>query len=609
MCGIFGLASAEPTPTISVFEGLKKLEYRGYDSAGIVCGTDKSLVRIRQAGKLKALEPFLDQLPETSCVAMGHTRWATHGEPTTENAHPHITGDIAVIHNGIIENHAELKLKLIAAGTTFSSATDTEVILHLLRQHYQETRDQREAILATLNELHGAYGLGVIFLSSPRDIWLVKEGSPLVIGLGEKTNYFASDALALAGHTKEVVFLKDSQLAKISPTSCTIWNFEGIEQSYESVQLNWEESAAEKRGFPHYMLKEIHEQPEVIRRTIEQFLNSQGEIIAENVAAEEIDYSRISNIKIVGCGTAYYAGLVSKYHLEPATGLPVSVELASEFRYRQPYLDKNTLVIALTQSGETMDTLASIKHAKSNGCQTLAICNVAHASIPRECNGNILMLAGPEVGVASTKAFLAMVASMSMLGAYLGRARGLIGEPELEKFIHAFRKLPNILDALIARSDEIREIAEKYSDATSCIFLGRGAHYPIALEGALKLKEISYIHAEGYAAGELKHGPIALIDSVLPVVALAPEDRYLEKSLANIQEVVARKGHIIGVGTSSSRFKELCADHIPCPSVGDEHLQTLVSVVPLQLFAYYLSVKRGADVDQPRNLAKSVTVE
>ena len=610
MCGVVGFVGVRPCAQI-IFEGLQRLEYRGYDSAGIATMGDGKITTVKSDGKLSRLESHLSKLPPKNTVGMGHTRWATHGSPTTENAHPHVAGDLALIHNGIIENYRALKDQLLKEGYKFQSETDSEVVLHLLSKELKSTQNVRDALLKVITQLEGAYGLGVMWANDPDSLYLVKQGSPIVIGVGENENYFASDALALLPLTKSVVFLNDGEIGRLTKSSIELWDFSGKTITRAPAVLNWTAASAEKQGYRHYMLKEINEQPAVIANIIARLVDlKSGQIDAKELGIEGIDFNRVKSIVYVACGTAYYSALISKYSVEQFVGVPVSVELASEFRYREPYLDSGTLVVAVTQSGETADTLACIKHAAKLGCQTFAVCNVRFSSIPRAAQATLYMEAGPEVGVASTKAFTSMVMCHYLFALAVGKKTQRIPQATYDAGIESLKILPSAVDRAVNAAGIIEEVAGKFYEATNFIFIGRGPSYMVALEGALKLKEISYIHAEGYAGGELKHGPIALIDRHMPVVAVVPQDVHYEKMISNVEEVKAREGVIIGLGdTQDDRLRSLSADYLPCPSIKDSALQTILTVIPLQLLSYYVAVKRGTDVDQPRNLAKSVTVE
>ena len=529
-----------------IFQGLQKLEYRGYDSAGIaVLGPEK--IEIQKAkGKLSKLEPLLTQLPANTVIGMGHTRWATHGKPSTENAHPHCDDEVAIVHNGIIENFEALKSDLIESGAKFSSETDTEVILHLFKKLSLDFKDVHSALMATLERLEGAFALGLMSMKEPEAIYVAKQGSPMVLGVGDHESFFASDALPLVPYTDQIVFLEDGQVAKLQGAKVDLWNFHGEKQPVVFESVSWKEGSSDKDGFKHFMLKEIYQQPSVMDQGIKRFANLiSKEIHDDALGFNNLELDRIKRVHIIGCGTSYYSGLVGKYDIEKLAKLPVSVELASEFRYREPYLDEDTLVIAMTQSGETADTLASVKHAKSVGCQVLSICNVHFSSIPREANATIYMECGPEIGVASTKAFTQMVLCLHFFSYALAKRRGLVSDVEKAQFFAELGDFSSKIKATLELNDHIESTAKKYFESDSALFIGRASLFPIALEGALKLKEISYIHAEGYAGAlpaELKHGPIALIDRHMPVVALCPKDPHYEKMISNIEEIRARQG-------------------------------------------------------------------
>ncbi len=612
MCGVIGYVGSKPCVDF-IFEGLKKLEYRGYDSSGIATLSKKDgLLRfVKSEGKLEKLKVLLPELPSDSYVGLGHTRWATHGIPSTRNAHPHIHNRMAIIHNGIFENYKEFKSDLEKSGSNFNSETDSEVFLHILTKELKVAGDLKQAIMNWVTRFRGAYALGILTEEEPNSMYLVKQGCPLVIGLGKGENYFASDPVPLSKYTNRFLFLEDGEFARISMEQVQIWKFDGTEVRREPVLLEWSQSQVEKQGHRHYMLKEIYEQPAVISNTIERFLDvHKNDISLKQHDLKNINFSNFDRIDITACGTAYYAGLIGKYILEPILKIPVNVELASELRYRNPCINSRTLFIAVSQSGETADTLACVKLAKTLGAQVLSICNVRFSSIARESDGVIYMEAGPEIGVASTKAFSAMVLNLYFFALGTAKLRGIkLGSIE-EKAIENLLKLPTLADLAITSEKHIAGVARKYFELTSTLFVGRGCSFPLALEGALKLKEISYIHAEGYAGGELKHGPIALIDHNIAVVSIVSKDNHREKMLSNVEEIRARDGRILGIGSADDEnFRSLCADYIPCPQIEDEALQVLLSVIPLQLFAYNVAVLRGTDVDQPRNLAKSVTVE
>ena len=610
MCGIVGYIGHRPCISI-VFDGLKKLEYRGYDSAGIAVLHKGEISLSKEAGKIDNLKPSIARLPQEAQVGIGHTRWATHGLPTKENAHPHEAEKLALIHNGIIENYKELKQELLNKGIHFRSETDTEVVAHLLAEELKLTQAPIEALKKVILRLEGAFSLAFIVDSIPDEIFVAKQGSPLVIGLGQNENFFGSDITAFVNFTQKAVFLQDGDIAQIKAESIKLWDKNNKEFTPKVTHVQWSPGSADKQGFRHYMLKEIHEQPRVVSATTQAFV--QGSTLnLDALGFDKIDLRRLKSLHIVACGTAYYAGMASKYFLEPLLGISVNVELASEFRYRDPYFAPNgeTMVMAISQSGETADTLACIKHAKDRGCQIFSICNVAYSSIHRESDASLLMHAGPEIGVASTKAFTSQVlcAYLWALGASLKLGR-LTGD-ELGSIIQDLKELPLYLDQALNTEEQIAELAGKLYQFPNFLFIGRGMSHIIALEGALKLKEISYIHAEGYAAGELKHGPIALVDRQIPIVAILPHDHYFEKTLSNVEEICAREGQVYGIGDEKDqRLKEICVQVVPCPQVKNPVFQAILSTVGVQFLAYHIAVKRGTDVDQPRNLAKSVTVE
>ncbi len=610
MCGIVGYIGPQKCIDI-LYNGLAKLEYRGYDSAGIAVLNGGEIGTVKSEGKLSALKPRLGELPANATRGIGHTRWATHGVPNTVNAHPHVHENVALVHNGIIENYEDLKKQLVADGVKFQSQTDTEVVLQMLIKELKTTKNARDAIMAMIPKLRGAFSLGIMLANEPDALYAVKLGSPLVIGQGRGENFFASDAMAMVSHTSRAHFLQDKEVARITPTSVEIWGFDGKAVATNFQELDISSASVEKQGFKHFMLKEIHEQPRVMSSMIKRLVNLESRTLnTKDLGLDALDLSRIDNIAMVACGTAHYSTLLGKYLIEPSAGIPVNIELASEFRYRKPWLSKKTLLIAVSQSGETADTLACVKHAKEFGCQIMSICNVKMSSIPREATVTLHMDAGPEIGVASTKAFTSMIMAQYLFGLALGLKRGHLKQDAVDKACANLRIFPALMDHAIDSKAAVEKLAGKYYEATNFIFMGRGPSFSIALEGALKLKEISYIHAEGYAGGELKHGPIALVDRHMPVVALAPQDFYYEKMVSNIEEVKARQGRIISFGApADEKLQRLSDDYVGVSSIDDQGLQAILSVVPLQLLAYYVAVKRGTDVDQPRNLAKSVTVE
>ncbi|MFK7871863.1 MAG: glutamine--fructose-6-phosphate transaminase (isomerizing) [Oligoflexales bacterium] len=608
MCGIIGFAGQRPGLDI-LFDGLQRLEYRGYDSSGIAVSHNDHIDLVKSEGKLAQLKPLLHKLPEQATIGMGHTRWATHGPPTTRNAHPHRNEGITIVHNGILENYQQLKIELLEEGVTFASDTDSEVIVHLLEKAIKDTQNVKTAIQTVLEKLKGAWALGVLSSHEPDAIYLVKQGSPLVVGLGSDENFFASDTMAMMEHTNQFLFLEDGEMARIRHDGVNLWDFHGTERPLKPVKLDHSATAYGKNGYPHFMKKEIHEQPGVIANTVQRHLKG-DDVNLQSLGLSDINIHNIRSIHIVGCGTAHISSMLGRYALETWAHLPVQVELASEFRSREPYLDPQTLIIAVTQSGETADTLACVQIARQAGCQVLAICNVQHSSIPRLSTSTLYMEAGPEIGVASTKAFSAMVLSFYFLALAIGKIKNIASQEKLLRATSQLRTLPLKIEQAINTDREIEKLSAHYTSVNSCLFIGRHFSYPVALEGALKLKELSYIHAEGYAGGELKHGPIALIDRDMPIIAVAPLCDHYEKTLANLEEIKARDGKILGFGAEGeSRLASLCENTIACPQTEDPCLQAILSVIPLQLFSYYVALRRETDVDQPRNLAKSVTVE
>lgn len=610
MCGVIGYVGEKPCVRF-IFDALKKLEYRGYDSAGISVCYEGQIHVEKEQGKLSNLEAHLDRLPQQAVVGMGHTRWATHGIPNKDNAHPHAAEGVILIHNGIIENYKELKDELIREGVKFKSQTDSEVVAQLLSRELKKGTAPKESLLKVTRRLKGAYALGIIMEKDPQALWVMKYGSPLVLGLGEGENFFGSDAMTFAGIAQRAVFMNDGECARLTKNSIEYFDADGKTLPLNPIQLNWNIAAVEKQGYRHFMLKEIHEQPSVVANTITRLVDRFNYSFNEQeLGLKEISLDKVKRINIVACGTAYYAGMLGKYFIESLARIPVNVELASEFRYRKPYIDANDLCIAVSQSGETADTLASLTHAKSTGCQIFSVCNVRYSAIPRASQSTLYMEAGQEIGVASTKAFTSQVLCLYLWALAVAEKRGHATRAQVQEAIDQLQTLPVHMENAIVHKELIEELAHKYYEFPNFIYVGRGQMYPIALEGALKLKEISYIHAEGYAAGELKHGPIALIDRHMPIVAIAPRDEYYEKSFSNIQEIKAREGLVIGIGKPDDHeLKELCRDFIPCPHIDNPAFQAILTTIPIQFLAYYVAVKRGTDVDQPRNLAKSVTVE
>ncbi|MCE0463845.1 MULTISPECIES: glutamine--fructose-6-phosphate transaminase (isomerizing) [Pseudomonas] len=610
MCGIVG-AVAERNITAILLEGLKRLEYRGYDSAGVAVFTnDEKLERMRRPGKVSELEQALDAEPLIGRLGIAHTRWATHGAPCERNAHPHFSGDLAVVHNGIIENHEALRERLKALDYVFTSDTDTEVIAHLLNHKLKELGDLTVALKATVKELHGAYGLAVISAKQPDRVVAARSGSPLVIGLGLGENFLASDQLALRQVTDRFMYLEEGDIADIRRDSVQIWDLDGKAVERETVQYRDGAEAADKGEFRHFMLKEIHEQPAVVQRTLEGRM-SQNQVLVQAFGPQAAElFAKVRNVQIVACGTSYHAGMVARYWLEELAGIPCQVEVASEFRYRKVVVQPDTLFVTISQSGETADTLAALRNAKELGfLASLAICNVGISSLVRESDLTLLTQAGREIGVASTKAFTTQLVGLLLLTLSLGQVRGTLGEGVEAKLVEELRRLPARLGEALAMDSTVEKIAELFAEKNHTLFLGRGAQFPVAMEGALKLKEISYIHAEAYPAGELKHGPLALVDNDMPVVTVAPNNELLEKLKSNLQEVRARGGQLIVFADEKAGMTNGEGTHVVhMPHIHDI-LSPILYTLPLQLLSYYVAVLKGTDVDQPRNLAKSVTVE
>ncbi|MBK5509436.1 MULTISPECIES: glutamine--fructose-6-phosphate transaminase (isomerizing) [unclassified Pseudomonas] len=611
MCGIVG-AVAERNITAILLEGLKRLEYRGYDSAGVAVFTnDGMLDRVRRPGKVSELDQALAEAPLIGRLGIAHTRWATHGAPCERNAHPHFSGqNLAVVHNGIIENHEALREKLKALGYVFTSDTDTEVIAHLLAHKLKDLHDLTVALKATVKELHGAYGLAVISADQPDRLVAARSGSPLVIGLGLGENFLASDQLALRQVTDRFMYMEEGDIAEIRRDSVQIWDINGKAVEREAVQYRDSAESAEKGEFRHFMLKEIHEQPSVVQRTLEGRLSQQQVLVqAFGPQAAEL-FAKVRNVQIVACGTSYHAGMVARYWLEELAGIPCQVEVASEFRYRKVVVQPDTLFVTISQSGETADTLAALRNAKELGfLASLAICNVGISSLVRESDLTLLTQAGREIGVASTKAFTTQLVGLLLLTLSLGQVRGTLAKGVEATLVEELRRLPTRLGEALAMDSTVEKIAELFADKNHTLFLGRGAQYPVAMEGALKLKEISYIHAEAYPAGELKHGPLALVDNDMPVVTVAPNNELLEKLKSNLQEVRARGGQLIVFADEKAGMVNGEGTYVvQMPHIHDI-LSPILYTIPLQLLSYYVAVLKGTDVDQPRNLAKSVTVE
>ncbi|HRH44597.1 MAG TPA: glutamine--fructose-6-phosphate transaminase (isomerizing) [Pyrinomonadaceae bacterium] len=620
MCGIVGYVGNKQVVPV-IIEGLRKLEYRGYDSAGIAVVDEHHDLSIRRAeGKLRNLEEAIRLKPLDGTYGIGHTRWATHGRPTEENAHPHrdCSGKIVVVHNGIIENYLQLKDMLREKGHEFKTETDTEIVAHLIEEIIKtDGLNFESAVRKAVQQLRGIFALSIISADEPDTIIAVREGPPVVIGLGDGEFFVASDIPAILQHTRDVFYLGEKEIAILTKDSVRVTDFDGNVVEPKQQRITWDPIAAEKGGFKHFMLKEIYEQPRAIRDTVKgRVSNDTGKVFLDQMNISEDDFKAIRSIKIAACGTSWHAGIAGKYMLEQLARVPVEVDYASEFRYRDPVLSEDDLLIVISQSGETADTIAAMREAKLSGCKVLAVCNVQGSMITREADGTILTHAGPEIGVASTKAFTAQMIALYLFALYLGQLRGKIDEAEAKYHAQELAELPLKIEHLLNDADSIEELSKEFFRVQDFLYLGRGINFPVALEGALKLKEISYIHAEGYPAGEMKHGPNALIDEKLPVVIIntreegniGSELRY-EKTHSNIVEVKSRDGIIVSILTEGDGMSSKVSDHvIEIPKTSDL-LAPILSIVPLQLLAYNIAVRRGCDVDQPRNLAKSVTVE
>jgi glucosamine--fructose-6-phosphate aminotransferase (isomerizing) len=620
MCGIVGYVGNKQVVPL-IIDGLRKLEYRGYDSAGIAVVNENHDLSIRRAeGKLRNLEEAIRLSPLDGTYGIGHTRWATHGRPTEENAHPHrdCTGRVVVVHNGIIENYLQLKERLRNSDHQFVTETDTEVIAHLIEEYLKRGDSFEKAVREATLELRGIFALSIINSEEPDTIIAVRQGPPVVIGLGDREYFVASDIPPILQHTRDVFFLGDGEIAILTKDAVRVMDFDGNSVQPAIQRITWDPIMAEKGGFKHFMLKEIYEQPRAVRDTVQGRISmDSGRVFLDEMQnITEADFHRFSSIKIAACGTSWHAGLAGKYMIEQLARIPVDVDYASEFRYRDPVMDDNTLLLVISQSGETADTIAALREAKELGAKVLAICNVQGSMIVREADGTILTHAGPEIGVASTKAFTSQMIALYLLGLYLGELRGALSPEQARHHAQQLAELPVKLEHLLNDSDGIEELSKEFFRSTDFLYLGRGINFPVALEGALKLKEISYIHAEGYPAGEMKHGPNALIDERLPVLFIntreegnrASELRY-EKTHSNIVEVKAREGIVISVLTEGDTMSADESDHVIEIPASSDLLSPILSIIPLQLLAYHIAVRRGCDVDQPRNLAKSVTVE
>ncbi len=624
MCGIVGYVGKKSVVPI-IIEGLRRLEYRGYDSAGIaVCSSGNGLDIRRAEGKLRNLEEAIRQKPLEGTYGIGHTRWATHGRPTEENAHPHrdCTGNIVVVHNGIVENYLSLKKKLIEEGHKFTTETDTEIIAHLVEKYSTPSGNGRrisleDAVRQTVKQLSGVFALAVISTDDPNKIVAARNGPPAVVGLGNDEYFIASDVPALLHHTRDIFFLADGDMAIVTPDGVQLTDFDGKPVVRQVQHVTWDPIQAEKGGFKHFMLKEIYEQPSAVRETtLGRVSQDTGNIFLEQMEINEAEFRRADKLNIIACGTSWHAGQAGKFMIESLARVPVEVDYASEWRYRDPIVAPNTITLVISQSGETADTIAAQREAKSKGSKTLAICNVVGSMLTREAAGTIYTHAGPEIGVASTKAFTAQLTALYIFAMYLAQVRGVMKPEQARTAMLELTRIPSKLESLLAHDQACDDLAKRYQKVHDFLFLGRGIHYPIALEGALKLKEISYIHAEGYPAGEMKHGPNALIDENLPVVVIATRDvndpdsmlRY-EKTISNLKEVKARSGVVIALATEGDEEIKESADHVLYIPPAPDELSPILEIVPLQLLAYHIAVRRGCDVDQPRNLAKSVTVE
>ena len=625
MCGIVGYVGKKEVVSV-IIEGLRKLEYRGYDSAGIaVCGNGDGLQIRRAEGKLRNLEEVIRKQPLDGTYGIGHTRWATHGRPSEENAHPHrdCTGRIVVVHNGIVENYLMLKKKLIQEGHKFTTETDTEIIAHLVEKYLHGAGNNgtpiplEEAVRKTCKDLTGVFAMSVISADDPNKIVAARLGPPSVIGIGNEEYFVASDVPAILYHTRDMFFLHDGDLAVLTQSGVQVSDFDGKPVTREVQHITWDPIMAEKGGFKHFMLKEIYEQPRSVRdTTLGRVSQDSGRIFLDEMQISEDEFRTMKKINISACGTSWHAGLAGKFMIERLARVPVEVDYASEWRYRDPIIAPDTVTVVISQSGETADTIAAQREAKAKGSKTLAICNVVGSAITREAQGTIYTHAGPEIGVASTKAFTGQLTALYLFALYLGEVRGVLAPERAKELVAELTRIPGKIEQLLTHDDACEELAKIYVRAQDFLFLGRGIHYPIALEGALKLKEISYIHAEGYPAGEMKHGPNALIDENLPVVIIATCDRSdpnsvtrYEKTMSNLKEVKARSGKVIALATDGDEEIKEEADHVLYRPPAPDELSAILEIVPLQLLAYHIAVRRGCDVDQPRNLAKSVTVE
>ena len=610
MCGIVGYVGDEQAAPI-LLDGLRRLEYRGYDSAGVAIHEERGIEIVRAVGKLRNLEKALVERPLSGSVGVGHTRWATHGRPSEVNAHPHVAGPIAVVHNGIIENHLELRSELEEGGVTITSDTDTEIISHLIHREAQAGHDMVASIRRALTHVEGAYAIAVVSEAEPRRIVVAKSSSPLVIGVARGATYCASDIPALLPYTNEMVFMEDGEVAVLDPEGFALSTLDGKPLSRRSRKISWSPVMAEKAGYKHFMLKEIFEQPRALEDTLRGRLDRErADVETAEIGLSEEDAKSIRRVILLACGTSHHATIAGRYWIEELAQVPAISELASEFRGRDAVIGEGDLVIAVSQSGETIDTLMAAKEAKERGAKVLAIANVNGSAIPRMADASFYTHAGPEIGVASTKCFMTQLANLLMFSIWLARRRGTLSEGEAGELVEGLARVPHLIDErLKATHETIANMVRDFANARDVLFLGRGLSFPMALEGALKLKEISYVHAEGYAAGEMKHGPIALLDAEVPVIVLAPQDRHYERVCSNLQEARAREAKIIGVTTAGDKQAQALCDAFVEVAPTHEALSPFLTVVPLQLYAYCVADHKGTDVDQPRNLAKTVTVE
>ena len=609
MCGIVGyIGTREAAPLI--LESLRKLEYRGYDSAGIAVLNDGHIAIRRCEGKLSNLETMLRHQPIAGAVGIGHTRWATHGRPSETNAHPHSAGDVVVVHNGIIENYLELKEELANRGTHFSSETDTEIVAHLVAEKIERGMDFLDAVRRTLKEIHGSYALLFLNRRDPKRLIVAKNSTPIVIGWGKGETFIASDIPALLDYTRRVTFLEDGEIGEVTLGSYRLFDGKGKTVQRPVKEITWDAVAAQKGGYAHFMLKEIHDQPRALADTFRgRIALKDGQVSLEDIKLTATAVKKIKRFHLVACGTAWHACLVGKFLLEEIAGIPAEVDYGSEFRYRSPLMDPKSVLLMVSQSGETADTLAATEIARAKRAKILSICNVIDSSIARKSDGVLYTHAGPEISVASTKAFTTQLTALYLLAVALGRLTGKLKANDARKLLRDLMSLPSWIEKTLELENEVKDLARDLMHSRDFLYLGRGINYPIALEGALKLKEISYIHAEGYPAGEMKHGPIALIDEQMPVIVLAPRDRYFQKTVSNLKEVESRGGKVVVLTDDSKTAIEIAAHRTLTLPKASHYLTPIVMTVPLQLLAYHIAVHRGTDVDQPRNLAKSVTVE